>query len=113
MDIACFRFANLGNTCYMNAILQSLLGLDCFANDLFHYKSIKQLPQKCLFLYVVNLTVNLGILLFCLHSMIYLLLKGKRGNNLYDAQKIMLKNIKRSISATATRFSGYSQHVGD
>lgn len=36
----------------MNAILQSLLGLDCFANDLLHFKNIKQLPPKCLFLYV-------------------------------------------------------------
>ena len=48
---------------------------------------------------------------FIAHRMILVLLKGKRGNNRYDAQKIMLKNIKRSVSSTATRFSGYSQHV--
>ena len=48
---------------------------------------------------------------FLHYSMIYLLLKGKRVNTPFAAQKIMLKEIKKSISTTAARFSGYSQHV--
>ena len=47
------RFANLGNTCYMNAVLQVLLGMEPFAEDLLNQKLIKQVDSQSLCRYTI------------------------------------------------------------
>lgn len=51
-----FRFSNLGNTCYMNAILQSLFSLPSFSNDMLR-QSIpwKKVPINALLRYYPRL----------------------------------------------------------
>lgn len=51
-----FRFSNLGNTCYMNAILQSLFSLPSFSNDMLR-QSIpwKKVPINALLRYYARL----------------------------------------------------------
>ncbi|XP_018408084.1 PREDICTED: ubiquitin carboxyl-terminal hydrolase 37 [Nanorana parkeri] len=85
-------FSNLGNTCYMNAILQSLFSLQPFANDL-----LKQgIPYK-------RIPMNALIRRFAF-------LLAKKDVCSAEMKKDLLKKVKSAISATAERFSGYMQN---
>lgn len=85
-------FSNLGNTCYMNAILQSLFSLQPFANDL-----LKQgIPYK-------RIPMNALIRRFAF-------LLAKKDVCSAEMKKELLKKVKSAISATAERFSGYMQN---
>ncbi|KAM5153335.1 ubiquitin carboxyl-terminal hydrolase 37 [Mantella aurantiaca] len=85
-------FSNLGNTCYMNAILQSLFSLQPFANDL-----LKQgIPYK-------RIPMNALIRRFAF-------LLAKKDVCSAEMKKDLLKRVKSAISATAERFSGYMQN---
>ncbi|CAI9533395.1 unnamed protein product [Staurois parvus] len=75
-------FSNLGNTCYMNAILQSLFSLQPFANDL-----LKQgIPYK-------RIPMNALIRRFAF-------LLAKKDVCSAEMKKDLLKKVKSAISAT-------------
>lgn len=85
-------FSNLGNTCYMNAILQSLFSLPSFSNDLLKQGiQWKRVPMNAL-----------------LRRFAHLLLK--KDISTPEVKKDLLRRVKNAISSTAERFSGYMQN---
>ncbi|KAJ8354078.1 hypothetical protein SKAU_G00216450 [Synaphobranchus kaupii] len=87
----CHRFPNIGNTCYMNATLQSLFSLQVFIKDI-------RREESC---WKSNLTTHLLKCLADLHS--------TRTSCNRERKISLLKTLKRSIAKNYSDFCGEEQ----
>ncbi|XP_070569569.1 ubiquitin carboxyl-terminal hydrolase 37-like isoform X2 [Ptychodera flava] len=92
-QVSLHGFSNLGNTCYMNAILQALFGLETFATDIMNFELIRKNPKQSLY-----------------RCLTHLLHVKRIGRSVMPEQKDLLKKVKNAISSSAERFSGFLQH---
>ncbi|XP_019613868.1 PREDICTED: ubiquitin carboxyl-terminal hydrolase 37-like [Branchiostoma belcheri] len=88
-------FSNLGNTCYMNAILQALRGMETFSSDLRNRDVIRTMDDKTLYR-------NIAVLFQYCNKPTEKQEAGRKQE--------YLKNVKTAVSSSAHRFSGYLQH---
>ena len=85
-------FKNLGNTCYMNAILQCLLNIPNFYQELQNPNNLNLVGDTSLY----KRLSQLGLVKHNLEGV--------------ECQGRHLQLVKESISSAANRFSGYAQH---
>jgi ubiquitin carboxyl-terminal hydrolase 26/29/37 len=96
-------FSNLGNTCYLNAILQVFLHMEVFANDLIqNYQFTQQQQQQQNTILVDNQKCSLY------NCLCKLKLAMDTNDELNKVQ--LLQDIKTAISTEANMFSGSDQH---
>ncbi|XP_065834439.1 ubiquitin carboxyl-terminal hydrolase 37-like isoform X2 [Oscarella lobularis] len=85
-------FTNLGNTCYMNAILQALLSLKAFTMDLANDALLRAVNRKSFY------------------GCMYRLMRDVETGAIKTVQNIHLAEFKKCLEMGSSKFSGYSQH---
>lgn len=64
----------------------------------------------------VHLHVYLSQAHLCPHvyvRLLYLLLKSKQAKDSFESQRVLLRNIKKTISSQSMKFHGFSEQVGN